>query len=198
MTTSRQLEANRANAQLSTGPRTGEGKTASSRNARSHGLCSRQLYIPAGERPAFDEMFESLHAEILPRGEIQAQLFERLIHASWNLRFARIKLAEAQAQDDETRVQRYHRYARQHARDYDHAYARLRHEQTERALRVLPRNEPILDLPTPVAASKILPIVQKIAKRDDGLRDLILLTLATELGPPPAPSPEADPAPFAA
>jgi hypothetical protein len=38
MTTSRQLEANRANARLSTGPKTQRGKQRSSRSAVRHGL----------------------------------------------------------------------------------------------------------------------------------------------------------------
>lgn len=41
--TERMVEANRRNAQLSTGPRTEEGKTASSRNAWKHGQDSRAL-----------------------------------------------------------------------------------------------------------------------------------------------------------
>jgi hypothetical protein len=38
MTSARQIAANRANAQLSTGPRTEQGKARASRNARRHGL----------------------------------------------------------------------------------------------------------------------------------------------------------------
>jgi hypothetical protein len=38
MTTARQVEANRANARSSTGPRTKQGKARVSRNARRHGL----------------------------------------------------------------------------------------------------------------------------------------------------------------
>ena len=52
---------NRANAQLSTGPRTSAGKASSSRNATKHGLASGQLII-FGEDPA---VFESLLADLL-------------------------------------------------------------------------------------------------------------------------------------
>src|SRR5690242_9341367 len=38
-----QLEANRANSERSTGPRTAEGKDASSRNATRHGFLARVL-----------------------------------------------------------------------------------------------------------------------------------------------------------
>src|SRR5438270_9938550 len=39
--------ANAANAQLSTGPRTGQGKARSSQNARTHGLSAKRLAISA-------------------------------------------------------------------------------------------------------------------------------------------------------
>jgi hypothetical protein len=41
MTSDRQIEANRRNAKLNTGPRTKQGKAASSRNALRHGLSRR-------------------------------------------------------------------------------------------------------------------------------------------------------------
>ena len=43
MTTERQRAANRANASLSTGPKTVPGKSASSRNSRIHGLAGRSV-----------------------------------------------------------------------------------------------------------------------------------------------------------
>jgi hypothetical protein len=45
-TSERQIEANRANAALSTGPRSDAGKSASSANAVSHGLTARQPVLP--------------------------------------------------------------------------------------------------------------------------------------------------------
>jgi hypothetical protein len=47
MSTARRIEANRANARGSTGPRTAAGKTRSSRNARRHGLS-----VPVDRDPA--------------------------------------------------------------------------------------------------------------------------------------------------
>ena len=56
MATEKQIAANRANAQLSTGPRTDAGKAASSSNAVSHGLTSRGFIILPGQREAFDQL----------------------------------------------------------------------------------------------------------------------------------------------
>ena len=57
-----QIEANRLNAQKSTGPRTPEGKEKASRNAVKHGLLAGQMVIH-GEDP---REYDSYRAE-LPR-----------------------------------------------------------------------------------------------------------------------------------
>jgi len=49
MSTEKQIEANRRNAQKSTGPRTTEGKAASRGNAVKHGLTAEQIAIIPGE-----------------------------------------------------------------------------------------------------------------------------------------------------
>ena len=51
MPTKKQNEANRRNAQLSTGPKTTNGKARASRNALTHGLFATDLLLPRlGER----------------------------------------------------------------------------------------------------------------------------------------------------
>ena len=46
-TSAARVEANRRNAQRSTGPRTTEGKQKSSRNALKHGLCRTLACLPS-------------------------------------------------------------------------------------------------------------------------------------------------------
>jgi len=96
MPTGAQLEANRANSQKSTGPRTPEGKARSARNAREHGLCASQLVVKPGQETEFDEMQAGLYVEILPVGGLEDELFKALIHAAWNQR--RCRQAEADLQ----------------------------------------------------------------------------------------------------
>jgi hypothetical protein len=50
MTTEKQIAANRANAQESTGPRTAVGKAASSANALKSGIYAKFLLIPTPPR----------------------------------------------------------------------------------------------------------------------------------------------------
>ena len=79
---------NRQNAQLSTGPRTPQGKLASSRNSTKHGLASGTLII-AGEDPAaFQEFLEALLAEHAPASETEEVLVVEMAQSHWLLQRA--------------------------------------------------------------------------------------------------------------
>jgi hypothetical protein len=66
MSTAAQILANQANAQSSTGPRTEEGKSCSSRNNFRHGLASGQIIVP-GEDPAeFEALLAGMREEYQP------------------------------------------------------------------------------------------------------------------------------------
>jgi len=53
-----QIEANRRNAQQSTGPRTDAGKKTSSLNALRHGLTSRIVVLPDHRRRRIDHLIQ--------------------------------------------------------------------------------------------------------------------------------------------
>ena len=83
-----QIEANRLNAQKSTGPRTPEGKERASRNAVKHGLLAEQVVIH-GEDPAeFDGYRDRMLGELAPVGEVEEMLAERAVSLAWRLRRA--------------------------------------------------------------------------------------------------------------
>ena len=80
---SRRAERNRANARLSTGPRTLAGKLASSRNSMNHRLASGQLII-AGEDPtAFEDLLASLLNDHQPADETEKLLVHQLAQSYW-------------------------------------------------------------------------------------------------------------------
>jgi hypothetical protein len=86
MSTQNQIEANRANAQRSTGPRTEEGKAASSKNATTHGLCSRNVFLP-GENP---EDWQKIHDNFRAHFQIEDSVIDdafldQATHATWKL-----------------------------------------------------------------------------------------------------------------
>jgi hypothetical protein len=83
-----QIQANRLNAQKSTGPRTAEGKERASRNALKHGLLAREVVI-AGEDPEEFELYrEGMLAELAPAGVVETMLAERVVGLAWRLRRA--------------------------------------------------------------------------------------------------------------
>jgi hypothetical protein len=81
------LQANRRNAQLSTGPKTEQGKSRSRRNALKHGILSSALLINEGEgaedRAEFDELLGGLHRDLAPAGTLEEMLVERIAVCWW-------------------------------------------------------------------------------------------------------------------
>src|ERR1700693_5424697 len=83
-----------ANAQLSTGPRTTDGKSRSSQNARQHGLTAQDLVVGPEDREEFEDLLAEFQNDVAPQGAVQQILFDELVGAAWNLR--RIRRMEAQ------------------------------------------------------------------------------------------------------
>jgi hypothetical protein len=89
MASASQIEANRANAQLSTGPKTQDGINSTKFNATKHGLTGKQIVV-RGENPAdYDALRAQLIAEHAPESEIEAMLIEELAQNFWRLERAR-------------------------------------------------------------------------------------------------------------
>jgi len=97
MTGRRQAEANRRNALRSTGPRTPEGRAASSRNALRHGVLSNHFIAGHENRELFERLLEELVAEFEPETAMEALLVERLAMLFWRER--RLAVAEAEQAD---------------------------------------------------------------------------------------------------
>jgi hypothetical protein len=78
MVSEKKLEANRRNAQLSTGPTSPEGRKVVSRNAVTHGLRARHV-VTIAERPAeFERLCADLEAEWDPQTHTERFLVEQL------------------------------------------------------------------------------------------------------------------------
>jgi len=88
MTTEAQIEANRANAQKSTGPRSPEGKAKVAQNALKHGLLAKQAVVVGEDTDDFDLLRDQLYAEWAPVGPTEARLVERLAGLFWRLQRA--------------------------------------------------------------------------------------------------------------
>ena len=89
MATQSQIDANRRNAQKSTGPTTPEGRAAVRHNALKHGLTSEVLIPMDEQRPEFDRLCDAFEAEFQPIGPTEESLLENLVAAKWRLGRAR-------------------------------------------------------------------------------------------------------------
>jgi len=90
MLTEKQLEANRRNAELSTGPVTAEGKAIVSKNRVSHGVLSRDVVLPGMEEfekiEDFQQLKESMEDYWQPEGVMEEALCEDLAIQLWRMR----------------------------------------------------------------------------------------------------------------
>lgn len=92
-----QLEANRRNAQHSTGPKTPEGKAASSLNAIKYGILARQLIVQGRyiqESPEeFQNFWVEYHNHLAPVGPLEEMLVDQIVALNWRMR--RVRAAES-------------------------------------------------------------------------------------------------------
>src|SRR3982074_1311573 len=93
MATVLQIEANRRNAQKSTGPKTPEGKAAVSMNALRHGRRARPVVLPGEKREEFDQLCNDLEVEWHPQSRTEQFYVEQMAVSQWKL--IRMEVGEA-------------------------------------------------------------------------------------------------------
>jgi hypothetical protein len=91
MTSSRQIDANRANARERTGPRTGAGKTRTSRNAPRHGLS-----VPVDRDPALSTEVEELVRHLVGDGADADVVAQARAFADATIDLARVERARVE------------------------------------------------------------------------------------------------------
>src|ERR1017187_10364193 len=82
----RRQNANRANAQKSTGPSTPAGKAKVAANALRHGLCASNFVIATEDVVQFNEYRGSYMYRLGPRDGVEIDLIDRMVHAGWTER----------------------------------------------------------------------------------------------------------------
>src|SRR5207253_3138485 len=86
MATLKQIEANRRNALLSTGPKTPEGKAAVRLNALRHGLRAHTVVLPDEKSEEFQQLCDDLEAEWRPQTRTEQIYVEQMAVSQWKLR----------------------------------------------------------------------------------------------------------------
>ena len=85
MLTDRKIEANRQNAQHSTGPSTPEGRAAVRLNGLKHGLCAESIVVPGEDPAGFEAMLDAYRAEYQPATPSAEFLVRQVAMADWRL-----------------------------------------------------------------------------------------------------------------
>src|ERR1022692_2909089 len=80
-----QMEANRRNAQQSTGPRTEIGKKTSSLNALRHGLTSRIVVLPSEDLAAYKTFSTEFLVDLAPETFAERQCAQTIVDTQWRL-----------------------------------------------------------------------------------------------------------------
>ena len=93
MATPAQINANRANAQKSTGPRSVEGKSASRFNALKHGIDAASIVIPGEDPAVYDSLVAQYLHEYRPQSASESFHVDTMIRADWQKR--RLETVEA-------------------------------------------------------------------------------------------------------
>jgi hypothetical protein len=86
MATEKQFQANRQNAQKSTGPKTPEGRAAVRLNGVKHGLTAETIVLKGESEADFTNLLDSLEAEHAPTSPTEEALVVQLAMATWRLR----------------------------------------------------------------------------------------------------------------
>src|SRR6266568_4083786 len=94
MATTAQTFANRENSKLSTGPRTPQGKAASSQNATADGFYPTNPVLPSEDRNQFNGLFDRYNSDFAPATAHEEFLVSQMAGARWKLdRVERMEVA---------------------------------------------------------------------------------------------------------
>lgn len=122
-----------------TGPRTPEGKAASSRNALKHGLTSRQVVIKGESQEEFDALLQQVIQDRQPVGALESELTTEIAACAWRLNRARNQEAHLLETDrglfervSAPGFERLLRYMGSIERQFHRAIAKLQQLQAER------------------------------------------------------------------
>jgi hypothetical protein len=89
-----QLAANRANARLSSGPKSSAGKAKSSLNALSHGLTSKTVVMAGEDTAEYTRLLTSYTNRHAPANEDELRLVQSMVDGAWRLnRMTRLESA---------------------------------------------------------------------------------------------------------
>ncbi len=130
MATTAQQSANRANAQLSTGPKTEAGKAAVSQNNFHHGLAGTFVVLASEDKSKYEALLAALAEEHQPTTPTEHILVEKMVQHHWLTQRALLLLEQWFAKDQVS--DKLLRYQTTHERAFHKALADLLKLRSER------------------------------------------------------------------
>ncbi len=101
MTSEKKIQANRRNAEQSTGPRTANGKNRARGNAVKNGLYARSMLIKNEDHKAYHALQKQFFEEYPPAGPTQKTVLQLIVDDAWRLhRFRLIEAEKLKEQND--------------------------------------------------------------------------------------------------
>jgi hypothetical protein len=85
MSTAKQIEANRENAQKSTGPSSSDGLKRSSLNSTVHGFTGQTLVLSAAEKAPYEAFVDQIRAEFRPSTAESRELLQNYTDLRWSI-----------------------------------------------------------------------------------------------------------------
>ena len=171
MSTINQIQANRENAQRSTGPTTAAGKQASSRNSMRHGLTVSSIdNFPAETREEYLEFYNKLHADMAPGSALEQLYFEHFVFSHFIcLRAQALEVQAMQASlanpANEFAAQRWRataRYIRTHANRAQKALNTFRQFQADRYAAIEVQDEITHELNSDISVPVSAPLARML------------------------------------
>jgi hypothetical protein len=166
MATLKQFEANRRNAQNSTGPKTPEGKAAVSMNSLRHGLRARTVVLPGENREEFNQLCDDLEVEWHPQSRTEQFYVEQMAVSQWKL--TRMEVSEVNlfkdadsAKNQLPLLDRLWQAECRLERSYARAQRELERLQNSRRQpdpqpdEPVPTSQPVADAPPPAAVAEV-------------------------------------------
>ena len=176
-----------------TGPRTEEGKQASSQNNRQHGFSTANIIVLPEDRPYFDQIESELRNEIQPEGPLEDFAFRRLLTARWQMEKCQQReatlVAEEPTEENEAKLATVHRYYLRWEGSYNAAFRHMKSLQTDRTLRAYNEGRAPDFAPPLAEVKKIEHFASRIARHvtfDDHVRkelntQLAIITLERQI-----------------
>ena len=143
MSSQSQINANRQNSHSSTGPKSPEGKSAVSQNARKHGLSAKLVSLSPEEQPDFDILQADLRNQVKPAGALEELQFRALLIASWRIETINRMQASSESstetlsKENEDEFRRLERHRATNERTVNRSMKALTQLQTNRQLHAI-------------------------------------------------------------